>query len=97
MNEVVVGLFAVVALVGWYLLARFLHNFVGTIFRGLWNFWFRVFSFIPFLGWMSHFIITTNEEEEEYKRQFQEESKVLRSEFADEMIQNSERKMAEQM
>lgn len=60
--DIVSGVLAIVMLVAWYQLAK-MKNIIGIFLRTIWNFWFKIFSFIPFLGWMSRFVISANEKE----------------------------------
>ena len=61
MFEIISGVLAIVVLVVYYKLAKM--NNIGTIFRTIWNCTFILFSVIPLLGWMSRFVITTDERE----------------------------------
>lgn len=94
MSECLMVLLGLVALVAYYLLAR-MDNIIGLILRTIWNFWFKLFSLIPLLGWMSHFIITKNEEDETRKKEFQKEAAIVREENAKLFSEYTEKKIAE--
>ncbi len=38
-------------------------NIIGHICRAFWNISFKIVAFIPFMGWMSHFIIADTDAE----------------------------------
>lgn len=61
--EIISGILAVVLLVVYYRLAK-MNNFIGLFLRAIWNFWFKLLSFIPLLGWLSHFMISGNEKDQ---------------------------------
>lgn len=85
--EFVSVIFAVLVLVAWYFIAK-MDNIIGLVFRGLWNFSFKIMSFIPLLGWLSHFVITMNDEDEERKRHFQKEAAKVREEVAQQITED---------
>lgn len=94
MTEGLLALGALVILIAWYFLGK-MDNVIGLIFRVIWNFWFRLFSIIPFLGWTSRFIITMNEKDEIEKEKFQEKASILRQENADKFVAYTERRSVE--
>lgn len=96
MNEYVGGLLAIIVLVVMYKIAK-MDNIIGSIFRTitLWNFWFKLFSLIPLCGWMSHFIVTNNKEEEIQKKEFQKKAASVREENAKLFNEYTERRGAE--
>lgn len=94
LGEWLIGVLCLFILIIYYLIAK-MDNIIGLIFRAIWNFWFKIFSCIPFFGWMSHFIITMNEEDEIRKKEFQEEASVTREENAKLFSEYTERKAAE--
>ena len=92
--ETVEALGGLIVLVVWYFLGK-MDNIIGKIFRVIWNFWFRIFSMIPLLGWTSRFIITMNEKDEIEKEKFREEAAVIREQNAEKFSEYAERKAAE--
>ena len=47
-------------------------NIIGHICRAFWNISFKIVAFIPFMGWMSHFIIADTDAEIRAKESYVE-------------------------
>ena len=63
------GIIAIVIVVAIGILARLRIPFLSAILRAWWNISFTIAAFIPFCGWMSRFIIATDEEEKKNKEE----------------------------
>lgn len=66
--DVMIGLGAIGALILMRVLANRTDILLGRIMRAWWNISFRIAAYIPFCGWMAHFIIADPEEKEYYIR-----------------------------
>lgn len=71
-------------------------NPLGRIARGFWNISFKFVSFIPFFGWMSHFIIADTEQEKAAKEKYQEVGRKVDNAAYDNMEKRARRQQEEQ-
>lgn len=54
-------------------------NIIGHICRAFWNISFKIVAFIPFMGWMSHFIIADTDAEIRAKESYVETGRTVDS------------------
>ena len=65
--EVIIAIAAVIAI---RIIAGMKIPVLSPILRGIWNISFKITSFIPFFGWLSHFIIADTAKEKKEKEDF---------------------------
>lgn len=65
--EVIIAIVAVVTI---RIIAGMKIPVLSPILRGIWNISFKITSFIPFFGWLAHFIIADTEKEKKEKKDF---------------------------
>lgn len=65
--EVIIAIAAVIAI---RIIAGMKIPVLSPILRGIWNISFKITSFIPFFGWLSHFIIADTAKEKKEKKDF---------------------------
>lgn len=80
--DVMIGLGAIGALILMRVLANRTDILLGRIMRAWWNISFRIAAYIPFCGWMAHFIIADPEEKEYYIRLGEEAEDSANAELA---------------
>lgn len=76
--EVIIAIVAVVCV---RIIAGMKIPVLSPLLRGIWNISFKITSFIPFFGWLAHFIIADTAKEKKEKEEF-----VNIGETADSMV-----------
>ncbi len=91
------GIIAIILFVSIRIVAGLNIPILSTIIRAWWNISFKIASFIPFCGWMAHFIITKGDPQAEAeKAHYVEVGRQTDDATIDMLEQSAEREKAQQ-
>ena len=89
------GIIAILIFVAIGILARLRIPVLSAILRAWWNISFTIAAFIPFCGWMSNFIIATDDDEKKQKEDLVDIGRETDGAAVDGLNESAQRDLAE--